>query len=425
MGMTNYRDLLRVPAVRNMFVLTLFSRTPLWATNVVLALHVVGPLDRSYAMAGLVTAVQAICLGISGPYRGRRLDRMGLRRSIIPSLIVVPVCWAFAPWLGYWPLLLLAAVAGLFAVPTFAITRSVLIGNSAAHQRSSAMALDGILSDITFMAGPTIGVALTSVMSTAAVLFVSQMAMAAACLAIWIVNPPMQAAGSAVPEPDLTAVTPSWWRHIIPGWFTVPVVVLLAIGLAGNFTLSGQSLGIVAAMRSWNAPEAIGWMLALWGFGSMVGGFIYGLLPRPPRSAILLAALGISALIVLPAPGPAWFAILVTLTGAFSAPVVVGVANELSHLVPAAHRGEAMSWHGSVTIMGNALGGPVVGVGLDAHGWQGGMLVAAAGGLLVAGIGLLPALKPALPNRDSGLPIRSRRRGGRRLWFYRYKRRQS
>lgn len=395
--MRNYRDLLRIPAVRNMFILTLFSRTPLWASNIVLTLHVVGPLGRSYAMAGLVTGVQAVCLGISGPYRGRRLDRLGLRRSIIPSLIVVPVCWAVAPWVGYWLLLVLAGVAGLFAVPTFAITRSVLIGNSSARQRGSAMALDGILSDITFMVGPIIGVALTSVMPTSVVLFVSQMAISAACLAIWIVNPPMRAAGTDTPEPVVTAAGSSWWRRIIPGWFTAPVVVLLAIGVAGNFTLNGQSLGIVAAMRSWNAPETIGWMLALWGLGSLVGGFVYGMLRQPPRSATLLAALGVSALIVLPAPDLVWFAVLITLTGAFSAPVVVGVANEISHLVPAAHRGEAMSWHGSATILGSALGGPVVGVGLDAHGWQGGMFVAAAVGLVIAGIGLFPRWRRRYP----------------------------
>lgn len=55
--------------------------------------------------------------------------------------------------------------------------------------------------------------------------------------------------------------------------------------------------------------------------------------------------------------------------------------------MPAAHCGEAMSWHGTAMILGNALGGPVVGAALDAHRWRGGMLVAALGGLLVAGIG--------------------------------------
>ncbi|MGB4137037.1 MAG: MFS transporter [Microbacterium sp.] len=398
--MTAYGDLLRIPAVRDMFILTLFSRTPMWAANVVLTLHVVGPLDQSYAMAGLVTGVQAVCLGISGPYRGRRLDRLGLRRSILPSLIVVPLCWIVAPWAGYWVLLPLAAIAGLFAVPTFAITRSVLIGNSEVHQRNSAMALDGILSDITYIVGPIIGVALASVLPTSIVLFAFQMCAVAACAAIWVVNPPLHRAGDEAPVPVLEA-SGRWWRSVVPSWLGPSVIMLLVIGFAGNFTLSGQSLSIVAAMRGWNSTDAVGWALALWGFGSLVGGFVYGILRRPPRAVIMLAALGLSALLVLPSPGIGWFAVLITITGAFSAPVVISVSNEVSRIVPSAHRGEAMSWLGTATILGNALGGPVAGMGLDAHGWQGGMLVAALGGLLIAGIGLWRWRRPRYLNVTS------------------------
>lgn len=384
--MTAYIDLLRIPAVRNMFVLTLFSRTPMWAANVVLTLHVVGHLGHTYAMAGLVAGVQAVCLGISGPYRGRRLDRLGLRRAIVPSLIVVPLCWAVAPWVGYWALLPLAAIAGLFAIPTFAITRSVLIGNSEVRQRNSAMALDGILSDITFILGPIFGVALAAMFSTSIVLFTIQMCAVAACMAIWLVNPPLHRAGMDVPMP-IMEVSGRWWRRFFPSWIGARVLMLLVIGFAGSFTLSGQSLSIVAAMLSWDRPQSVGWALALWGFGSLVGGFVYGILRRPPRAIVMLTALGVSALLVVLSSEIGWFAVLITLTGAFSAPVVISVSNEVSQIVPSAHRGEAMSWLGTATILGNALGGPVAGIGLDSQGWQGGMLVAALGGLVIAGVG--------------------------------------
>ncbi|OJU41283.1 MAG: hypothetical protein BGN97_16250 [Microbacterium sp. 69-10] len=390
--MRAYVDLLRMPAVRDMFVLTLFSRTPMWAANVVLTLHVVGRLEESYAMAGLVTGVQAVCLGISGPYRGRRLDRLGLRRSALPSLIVVPACWVIAPWFGYWLLLPLAAIAGLFAVPTFAITRSVLIGNSDASQRNSAMALDGILSDITYILGPIIGVALASMLPTSVVLFILQIGAVAACLAIWVVNPPLHDADG--PPPPVIETSSRWWRTVLPGWLGVRVVMLLGIGFAASFTLSGQSLSIVAAMIGWGSPQSVGWALALWGFGSLIGGFVFGILKRPPRAVFMLAALGVSALLVLPSPGRGWFAVLVTLTGAFSAPVVISVSSEVSRIVPFAHRGEAMSWLGTATIFGSAVGGPAAGLGLDALGWQGGMLVAAAGALVIAGIGLWGRRQP-------------------------------
>lgn len=394
---TVYVDLLRIPAVRNMCLLTIFSRTPMWAANVVLTLHVVEHLGGTYAMAGLVAGVHAACLGISGPYRGRRLDRLGLRKSVVPSLIVVPLCWLVAPWVGYWLLLPLAAVAGLFAVPTFAITRSVLIGNSEPRQRNSAMALDGILSDITFILGPILGVALLSVLPSPVVLFVMQIGAVIACGAIWLVNPPLHRADRAVPPAVVDATSPAW-RTIIPRWFTGPVVILLVIGFAGNFTLSGQSLSIVAAMREWGVPDLAGWGLALWGFGSLVGGFVFGILRKPPGAIVMLAALGLSALLVLPARDVTWFAVLITFTGAFSAPVVIAVSHEVSRIVPAANRGEAMSWLGTATIIGNALGGPSAGVGLDWHGWQGGMLVAAVGGLIVAAVAACAPRRLRYPN---------------------------
>ena len=86
MGFAAYARLLRVPAIRQILTLTLLSRTPLWAGNVVVTLHVVSHLGRSYAAAGLVSAVQAVMLCLSGPFRGRRLDRLGLRRAVAPSL---------------------------------------------------------------------------------------------------------------------------------------------------------------------------------------------------------------------------------------------------------------------------------------------------------------------------------------------------
>src|SRR5207244_881933 len=105
----------------------LVVRVPLWASNVVLTLHVVTHLGRSYAESGLLVAVATVTLAISGPWRGRRLDRIGLRRSLAPCLVVLAGCWAVAPFVGYWPLLVLAALAGLFEVPTFTIVRQSLM----------------------------------------------------------------------------------------------------------------------------------------------------------------------------------------------------------------------------------------------------------------------------------------------------------
>jgi cyanate permease len=87
--MAGYRAVLGVRDVRNVLLLGLVVRIPLWAANVVLVLHVVAHLDRSYGAAGLLSAVATIALAVSGPWRGRRLDQVGMRRALAPSLVIL------------------------------------------------------------------------------------------------------------------------------------------------------------------------------------------------------------------------------------------------------------------------------------------------------------------------------------------------
>jgi MFS family permease len=116
--MEAYRRLLGQQTVRRVLLLSLVIRIPMWAGNVIMTLHVVTHLHRSYGAAGLLTGVATIALAISAPWRGRLLDRVGLRRAVAPSLVVLAACWSVAPFVGYWPLLGFVGVAGLFVVPS-------------------------------------------------------------------------------------------------------------------------------------------------------------------------------------------------------------------------------------------------------------------------------------------------------------------
>ena len=82
MAFSTYADFARNAVVRRILVLGLLIRIPMWAAGIVLTLHVVGHLDRSYTQAGLVEMVLCVALAVSGPWRGRRLDRIGLRATV-------------------------------------------------------------------------------------------------------------------------------------------------------------------------------------------------------------------------------------------------------------------------------------------------------------------------------------------------------
>ena len=389
MAFATYADLLRLPAVRRILLLGLVVRVPLWAANVVLTLHIVTHLDRSYSEAGLIAAVQAITLGVSGPYRGRRLDQLGLRRAIAPSLGVLLVCCCVAPWVGYWPLLVCAGLAGLFTVPSFSIVRTVLIGSVSEQQRTSALSIDAVATELTFMVGPVLGVLLATAVPTPLALFLCQLATLIGAALIWLVDPPLRGADDAA--------TGSAGHASARAWMTPAVFMIMAISVVATITLTSEDLSTVAALREWDHPSSIGWVLALWGAGSAVGGIVYGALHRHPPASVLLVFLAGSTALVAVAPDRTWFTVLLFVSGIFCAPTVTATADDLSRAVPAAHRGEAMGWHGSAMMVGSAVGAPLIGIALDLGGWQWGLLSAGLTGLAIALAGLL-----VIRNRASG-----------------------
>ncbi len=158
MAFSTHLDILRIRAARNAPILGLFIRIPMWAGSVILTLQVVSTLGRNYTQAGVAVTAATVAIAVSGPWRGRLLDRHGLRRTVLPSLVVLTVCWSIAPWVGYWVLLPLIFLAGLFVVPTFSIIRQVMINAVDDERRKTALVLDSVAVELSFMIGPALGV---------------------------------------------------------------------------------------------------------------------------------------------------------------------------------------------------------------------------------------------------------------------------
>ncbi|MGI8880892.1 MAG: MFS transporter [Jatrophihabitans sp.] len=389
MGVRAYREVLRVRAARLTLLLGLAIRIPMWAGGVVMTLHVVAHLDRSYAAAGLVTAAATVALAVSGPWRGRMLDRIGLRRTVLPSLVLLTACWSVAPFVGYWLLLSLAATAGLFVVPTFSIIRQVLIAAVDDERRKSALVLDSVAVEISYMIGPVLGVLAATYWSTSWALFACEMASVAGGAALWAFNPPIVAAESE--SHDGARISPRTWARPI-------VFAVLAAGAASTIVLTGTDVGVVAALRNMGHQTSIGWVLALWGLGSAVGGLIYGAVHRPISVFALLALLSLATLPVVLATNRLALVGLLFVAGLFCAPTITATVDHLSRVVPATVRGEAMGWHGSALTGGAGLGAPLAGIAIDQSGWRGGFVVTAVAGLAIA-VGCLVALGRRHPDR--------------------------
>ena len=139
-------------------------------------------------------------------------------------------------------------------------------------------------------------------------------------------------------------------------------------------------------MRSMGHPEMIGWVLAASGFGSAIGGVLYGALPRGASTALLLVFLGTTTALPSMSSGPGSAAILLFVGGVFCAPTITSSVDALTDLVPADSRGTIIGWQGSCLNGGTAMAAPLIGAVMDSHGWQWGFLVA---GITSAIIGAL------------------------------------
>jgi predicted MFS family arabinose efflux permease len=374
-----YRRALASRPLRTILAVGTLVRAPVFASGVLLTVHVVTTLGRSYAAAGALTAAATVAIAVSGPWRGRLLDRLGLRRVVLPSLLVAVVCWSIAPFVSYWPLLVLAVVSGLFVIPTFSITRQAVIASVDETDRRTAISLDSAAIELAFMLAPALAIWAAAQWSSSWVLFVTQMLGVLGGVVLWFVDPPLRGEGETRVGAE---------RVPTRTWFGLPFLAVCLAATATTLVLAGSDIGFVAAMREFDAVSQIGVVLALWGAGSLVGGLLYGALARSISAFWLLGGLALVTAPMALAGTPWSLAALGFVAGLLCAPTITATVDQASRIVPAAVRGEAMGWHGSFLTAGGALGAPLAGLAIDRGGAPAGFVTVAVVGLVVAVAGI-------------------------------------
>ena len=384
MNLTPYRHVLAVPGIARLLFVATLARIPTTAAGIVLTLHVVGALDRGYGAAGIVTAAYTVGGVLGGPWRGRAVDRYGVRAALWPSIIVEAAFWMAAPWLPYELLLPGSVLVGAFALPVFSLTRQAIGVMVPEPLRRTAFALDSITVELSFMAGPLLGaLVVATVSSTAALIAVGALQAVAGTAMVWF-NPTVRS--------EDTGAAVGHRRE----WFTRRFVAVILLMSASTLALAGTDVAAVAVLNAQGEIALIGLVMAAWGFGSMLGGFVYGGLARAIPSAALVIGLG---LVTIPLGlAHSWWVLALALipVGALCAPSVSATVGDVSRIVPEARRGEAMGWHSTAATMGVAIGAPVTGLAID-HAGPGWGFVAAGVAGTVLGIGALLLLRTAAP----------------------------
>jgi MFS family permease len=395
-----YRRALRSRDLRVTLGVGVLVRLPVFAIGVLATVHVVTTLHGSYAQAGVVTAVATLTVAASGPWRGRLLDRLGLRRVVVPSVLVSIACWSVAPFVSYLPFVALVGIAQLFVIPSFAVTRQAVIAAVSVEDRRTAISLDSAAVELSFIIAPAAAIWAASRWSTSWVMFWVQMLGVVGGIALWIANPRLRA-----PEEPEAGSASAPWRT----WFRIPFVAACLAAAASTVVLAGSDIAIVAAVRGFGQQAAIGVVLALWGLGSLFGGLVYGAWHRSVGAYWLLGGLALATLPLALATSLGALAGLSFVAGLLCAPTITATIDQASRVVPAASRGEAMGWHASFLTAGGAIGAPLAGFAIDHAGKAGaGFATVAMAGLGLSVIGLVTALgRSRRPAAAEPMPVHS------------------
>lgn len=429
--MRSYREVLAIREVWTTILLSALTRLPIFGLTMLITLHVVETLGMSYRLAGAVTTFVTISSMISAPWRGSMTDRRGLRRTMIPSIVVMTAVYVVAPWLGYYPLLVIMAIGYLWNYPIYTIPRQVLIATVPLRKRRAALSLDAVSIEICYMFGPMVSIIIASSVGTRTTMIGCAVLAAIGATGLTILDPPIaetigaasdgQAPSSPSPdgtpspnprpaaEPDVVAQSSAAEALAAEGatrdpdaptidvptahptkgsplaWVNRFTVAILIGCLAAGYALGGIELTTVGAMREMGSTQAIGWVLAFSGLGSALGGTIYGALNRSVPMPALLTLMGLTTAAATLATSPMQAALILLVGGLFVSPTLTASIDQLTNLTPPSRRGSVIGWQGSFLNAGVAISAPTIGAVIDGVGWHQAFILS---GAVAAVIGL-------------------------------------
>lgn len=378
-----YRALLSIPGTKKFVVPGVIGRFPMSMLGLGCVLLITSETG-SYAIAGAVSATLAIASAIAGPVLGRLTDRHGQRTILLPTLAVftvsalalVIVATSSAPeWLLFPP----AALAGGSAPQIGSMVRrrwTTIVGGT--PQLNTALSLESSLDEGVFVIGPVLATLLaSSVWPPAGVL-------AAVALAL-VGGIAFARQRESEPPPSPLIDGRSHGKHAI----TVRGLwVLVATFFAVGTIFGTNDLSIVAFATEHGHRGASGLLLAVFAFGSLIAGVLYGVIDWKQslrrRFLIAVVALTIGTVPVVLAHNLAVMSGAALLLGLSISPLIVSGLGLVERLVPDAVLTEGFAWVTTALLTGVALGAGIAGRVIEAAGPNWALLVSTGAGCVAA-----------------------------------------
>jgi MFS family permease len=394
--MRAYLRVLRVPGALRFSTTGIVARLPQAMLGLSLVLLLTG-LGHSYAEAGLVTGLYALGQVVAGALVARLVDRFGQSRVVLPLLGLheLAVIGVLLVSLAGGPIIVIAGLAfltGAFMPQIGSLTRArwvYVLGRraadpsdaanaSGASEVGTALAIESVIEEATFVISPVIVATLVAVVAPAA-------GTIAAAVLVFTGTGLLLLQRSTEPPVVVHAESNTKGGRVGSAGFISVVAVFLGLGLFFGLV----EVGIVAVSKAHHATALSGILLAVWTMGSLTSGVIFGARSwrRSRRRLLLLAGIGIavgSALIALFAGNLLALGIVLFLAGLATAPTLITGNSLVPDLVAERSRTEAFTWIAVMTSAGFAIGSPIAGVLIDAFGATASLHAAAVAGVLVA-----------------------------------------
>lgn len=374
-----YRELFTAPGTWAFALAGLVARMPISMTGIGI-ITMLAQLRGSYGLAGAVAATFSLATAVLAPQISRLVDRRGQSRVLpiatgisVLGMVTLLVCthWQ-AP---AWTLFAGAVLTGFMpSMPAMVRARWTEVHRDK-PQLQTAYALESVLDEVCFIAGPPLSVGLS-----VAVFPQAGPLAAAAFLAVGVFAFVAQRAT----EPPVHA-TAANERGSVIRFSGVRILVLLLVAMG---TIVGTvDVVSVAFAEQQGQPAAASLVLSVYAIGSCSAGLLFGALKlqTPLPRIFLLCGLATAAttLPLLLATNILGLSLAVLVAGLFFAPTMIVAMALIEKLVPSSQLTEGLTWLITGLGIGVAAGAAAAGQVVDTYGPRIGFAVALTAGAVV------------------------------------------
>ncbi|WP_229400471.1 MFS transporter [Micromonospora okii] len=398
-ALRQYLGVWRIPGAPLLLVLGVVGRLGIGMTSLALLL-VVEEVTGRYSLAAIAAGIYALAGAALSPVAGRIADRVGPTPVLLATAVAHPLALLGLLWVsrsdtaGLALIYVAAGLAGATYPPLTAAIRGAWNDLTAPasgryHLRNTALAAETSLFEVVFVLGPLLVAGFVLVADAAAALI--------GAAVVTLVGTTAVALGRV-----MRAWRPHPHEHQAKGLGPLrvggfPALLLCVASLGIAFGAAGVIVPAYAGNQPTGDPESLaGVLLAVWGVGSAIGGFWFGV--RKPAAnmtrqfAWLLSAVAASFAVFAIMPGPVALGVALVVGGATIAPALTLENTLVGRVAPAGMLNEAYTWVVTMSVAASAAGGAVAGLIIDhAGGVTGAFLFAGAAVAVGASVAALPA----------------------------------